>query len=220
MKKKGRQLKILITAGPTREYLDPVRFISNASSGTIGYLLAEQAAKRRHKIVLLSGPTCLRRPAKVKCVTFESARQLKAEVDRYFNWADCVIAAAAVGDFRPNNISRQKLKKNRNNLTLKLVKNPDILKALGEKNRGKNKALVGFALETNSLYRNARLKLKSKYLDFIVATKLSSKQLPFGDRPINGAIISRSCIDKFRRMSKTRLARIILDRVENLCYIL
>ena len=109
MRKIRSNVKILITAGPTREFIDPVRFISNAATGTIGYLLANIAKRRQHKVILLSGPTHLKPPQDVKTILFNSALELKKEVDKYDAWAECIICSAAVSDFRPKNMRRKKI---------------------------------------------------------------------------------------------------------------
>jgi len=208
--------KFLITAGPTREYIDPVRFISNAATGTIGYLIAGQAREKGHEVILLSGPTNTKPPRAVKTVYFESALELKKMVDRYYKWADCVISTGAVSDFRPRISFKQKIKKKKMIKNIALVQNPDILKLLGQ--RKKNKVLIGFALETNNLLANARRKLKEKRLDFIVANRLSNRYSPFGDQNLSVVIIDKTKKDKFPMIKKAKLARIILDRAEKLCY--
>ena len=218
MKKKPPKYNILITAGPTREFIDPVRFISNPSTGTIGYLLAASAKKRGNNVVLLSGPTQLKAPLEVKTVYFNSALELKKCADRFFNWADVIICAAAVADFRPVKASNSKIKKDKGLAEIKLLKNPDILKGLGEKK--KNKVLIGFALETENLVANGLKKLRGKNLDLIVANMYSKKCVPFGKRQVTAFLIDREKVKKHSKISKKMLARIILDRADELCYIL
>ncbi|MFH1379675.1 MAG: phosphopantothenoylcysteine decarboxylase [bacterium] len=159
--------KILITAGPTREYLDPVRFLSNASSGIMGYALAREARKKGARVTLVSGPVNVKPPDGVRVISVISAREMKRAVDRLFPRMDYVVCAAAVSDYRPAGISKTKLKKSSNPNFLKLMPNPDILKTLGK--RKKNQKLIGFALETNNLIANAKKKLKTKNLDLIIA---------------------------------------------------
>lgn len=209
-------LKILITSGPTREFIDPVRFISNASTGTLGYEIAEEAKQRNHKVILFSGPTHLKPLKNIKVISFDTALQLKKEVDKYFTWADCIICAAAVGDFRPKIRFSHKIKKEKGLKKLILIKNPDILKGLG-KRKGK-KILVGFALETENLIINAKKKLKEKNLDFIVVNMLSLRHLPFGNKRVSFVIVDKEKTEEFKDIEKSVLARIILDRVEKLCY--
>ncbi|MFH1094554.1 MAG: phosphopantothenoylcysteine decarboxylase [Candidatus Omnitrophota bacterium] len=218
MREKQPKYNILITAGPTREFIDPVRFISNPSTGTIGYVLAQSARKRGNNVVLLSGPTHLQSPRGVKTVYFSSALELKKCADKFFNWADCIICTAAVADFRPAKISHRKIKKDKGLAAIKLVRNPDILKELGR--RKQNKVLFGFALETENLIENALKKLKSKNLDLIVANMYSKKSVPFGNNKVTVFLIDRKNVEKHFKISKNRLAGIILDRAEELCYIL
>lgn len=218
MKKKQPKYNILITAGPTREFIDPIRFISNPSTGTIGYLLAESARKRGNNVVLLSGPTHLEVPKGVKTVYFNSALELKKCSDRFFDWANCIICTAAVADFRPEKVNNRKIKKNKGLLEIKLVRNPDILKDLGY--RKKNKVLVGFALETENLIENGLKKFKSKNLDLMVVNLLSKKSVPFGKRQLTAFLIEGENVKKHSKISKKVLSRIILDRVDKLCYIL
>ncbi|MCP4649507.1 MAG: phosphopantothenoylcysteine decarboxylase [PVC group bacterium] len=216
MKKKQSSFNILITAGPTREYLDPVRFISNPSTGKIGYLLASAAKKKGHKVVLLSGPTYLKPPQGVKVLSFNTALELKKLAKQHFAWADCVICASAVSDYRPLKTSKQKIKKAGKTKTIVFSKNPDILQELGRMK--KNQVLVGFALETRDLIKNAEKKLKEKNLDFIVANMLSREFDPFGEGRTSAVILSEKDIEKLQHIKKEQLARIILDRVFNLCY--
>lgn len=143
-----KQLKILITAGPTVEPIDPVRFISNYSTGAMGFSIAKAAKSRGHKVILIGAPGAL------------SAQEMYKQVIENFRRCDVVVMAAAVADYRPKAVANQKIKKSKQQITLKLVKNPDILQALGKIK--KDKILVGFALETKGLYKNALSKLKKK----------------------------------------------------------
>ena len=160
----------LITAGPTHEYLDAVRFISNASSGKMGYALAEVAQRKGAKVILISGPTNIAPPEGVKTVFVEAALDMEKEVAKHFPRSDVVMASAAVSDYRPEKRVKEKIKSNLERKSINLVRNPDILGKLG-KQKGK-KFLIGFALETRDLEKNAREKLKGKNLDMIVANDL------------------------------------------------
>ncbi|MFH1258577.1 MAG: bifunctional phosphopantothenoylcysteine decarboxylase/phosphopantothenate--cysteine ligase CoaBC [Elusimicrobiota bacterium] len=204
--------KILITAGPTREYLDPVRFISNGSSGEMGYTLAEEAALRGAEVVLVSGPTnrfCA--VTTVKVIKVDSAREMKAIVEKHFSSADIVIACAAVADYRPGKISPSKIKKRNDKMFLELVKNPDILAGLGAK-KGKKK-LVGFALETENLERNARKKLREKNLDLIIANKPEA----IGAKAVKQVIIlSKTNKTILPSVTKQELAKKILNLIGSL----
>lgn len=158
---------LLITAGPTREYLDPVRYISNASSGKMGYVLAEVAQRRGAEVILISGPTDIKPPEGVNTIFVESALDMEKEVAKYVPRSDVVIASAAVSDYRPERREKEKIKTNLQRKSINLIRNPDILGQLGKQKNAK--CLVGFALETRDLEKNAREKMKMKNLDIIVA---------------------------------------------------
>jgi len=160
-------LHFLITAGPTREYIDPVRFISNASTGKMGYALTRAAIKAGHKVTLITGPTALRRPRKAKVVNVETGAQMFDAVKKHFDKCDCLIMAAAVADYTPARESKTKIKKGHGPITLKLKPTPDILRWAGRNK--KKQIVVGFALEDKSIRKNAEQKLKEKNLDMIVA---------------------------------------------------
>ena len=163
--------KVVITAGGTREYFDPIRYISNASSGTFGYLLAKYSYILGADVVLISAPTCLKAPYGVRIVNVVSARDMYREVLKYSKDADLIIMNSAVADFRPKNFSKEKLKKASEKPVVELEKNPDILKELGKLKKS-NQILVGFAAESQNLRENAMDKLKRKNLDMIVANPL------------------------------------------------
>ncbi len=165
--------KVVITAGPTREYIDPVRFISNPSSGKMGYSLAKVAKGMGAEVVLITGKTCLKPPYGVKTVEVETIEEMKEAVLKEFNSADVYISAAAIGDYTPVKKSSEKIKKGEGILTLELKRTPDILKLAGEKKK-KNQIVVGFAAETENLIENALKKLKKKNLDFIAANDVKS----------------------------------------------
>jgi phosphopantothenoylcysteine decarboxylase/phosphopantothenate--cysteine ligase len=162
----GKKIKILISAGPTREYIDPIRFISNPSSGKMGYLIAEYARKIGFDVILVSGPTYLKPPEDVKLIKVETAREMQKEILKNFPHVDLLIMAAAVSDWRPYRKFKNKIKIKKEWL-LKLVPNPDILKSVA-KIKKKNQKIVGFALETENIIKNAEKKLKEKKLDLII----------------------------------------------------
>ncbi len=167
-------MRFLITAGGTREYIDPVRFISNASSGKMGHALARAALKAGHKVTLITAPTALKLPSGAEIVHVESAAEMFAAVKKHFAHCDCLIMAAAVADYTPAHPSKTKLKKQAAQLTLELKPTPDILKWAGRRGRvchahHKRKVIVGFALEDRDLYANAERKMREKHLDMIVA---------------------------------------------------
>ncbi|MBI3322193.1 MAG: phosphopantothenoylcysteine decarboxylase [Candidatus Omnitrophica bacterium] len=218
--------KLLITAGPTREPIDPVRFVSNYSTGTLGYTLARAARARGHQVTLISGPTEMPCPTGVKRVDVETAEQLHQQVVKNLPQADALIMGAAVADFRPVRVAAHKIKRSGAGGSLRLwqlelVENPDIV-ADAARRRRPHQAVVGFALETEGLLPNARRKLVAKNLDAVVATRYYPKTKgksrgPFGPEPVDGAILERTGRPKpFRRISKEVLSRRILDIVEGL----
>lgn len=162
------KIHFLITAGGTREYIDPVRFISNASSGKMGYALALAAVKAGHKVTLITAPTFLKPPKKVKLVEVVTAEQMFKAVKKHFKNCNCLIMAAAVSDYTPAKVLKTKIKKADKDLVIKLKPTADILKWAG-KNKRANQVAVGFALEDKNLRANAEKKLKSKNLDIIIA---------------------------------------------------
>ena len=160
-------MHFLITAGGSREYIDPVRFISNASSGKMGYALARAAIAAGHKVTLITAPVSLRPPARANAVNVETGKEMFEAVKKYFDKCHCLIMAAAVSDYTPLRPSKKKIKKNRSELTLKLKPTTDILK-WAAKNK-KNQMVVGFALEDKALRTRAKKKLTEKKLDMIIA---------------------------------------------------
>jgi phosphopantothenoylcysteine decarboxylase/phosphopantothenate--cysteine ligase len=206
---------VLVTAGPTREELDPVRYISNHSSGKMGYALAQAARHRGAKVILVSGPTCLEAPPGLELVRVVSARQMYEAVMTRAEGCSVVIKAAAVADYRPLLRNGDKLKKKDDNLTLELAKNPDILSQLGQLNP--RPLLVGFAAETTDLQNNAAAKLAAKNLDMIVANDVSQEGAGFNVATNIARLLYRDGrIEPLELMTKTRLAELILDRVREL----
>lgn len=207
------RLSILVTAGPTREKIDPIRFISNYSTGTFGYEIAAEAGRRGHRVTLVTGPTYLDTPSGARRIDVESARQMQRAVEKETKRCDLVIMAAAVSDWRPRRESPGKIKRGKGIRRLDLVENPDILKAIGR--RRARPLTVGFALETKELEKNAAKKLAEKRLDMIVANRLKGTGL-FGSARIDVVIIDR--LGKkvlFRKKTKKELAKIILDKALN-----
>jgi phosphopantothenoylcysteine decarboxylase/phosphopantothenate--cysteine ligase len=206
------KLRILITAGPTKEYIDPVRFISNSSTGFFGYQIASEAASRGHKVTLISGPTCLTPPKGVRFVPVVSALEMKKAVEKHFPASDCLIMSAAVADYRPAAVFPRKIKKGKDRLVLGLKRNPDILSLVSKKKEGRD--VIGFAVETGGLKENAKKKLKEKNLDCIIAALLKNNKTPFGDEKIPVSIISRDGKTENLFSYKKNLSRIILDKAE------
>ena len=207
--------KILITAGATREPIDKVRFISNYSSGKMGFALAEVAQKRGAEVTLISGPTCLADIEGVKTIRVDSAAEMREEVFLYFEQTDVFISAAAVADFRPAKQFEGKIKKEeKDGIHLELKKNVDILKEAGEK-KGKQ-ILVGFAAEAKELKENALSKLKSKNLDYIIGNDITRKDSGFGVDTNKVIIIERNGnIIDLPLMSKYEVSEYIFELIES-----
>jgi len=209
---KKSRFSILITAGPTREHLDPIRFLSNPSTGKMGFELARAAIKKKHKVVLVSGPTYLSPPAGIKFVPIVSGLEMKKAVEKYFPRCDCLIMAAAVSDYCPKRVFHKKIKKTSLLQTVELKPVSDILLAAGKQKGGR--ILVGFALETENLLKNALKKLKTKNLDIIVANRLSPKTSPFGDKPTSVIILDKEGRgERFNGLTKREIAQILLNKL-------
>jgi phosphopantothenoylcysteine decarboxylase/phosphopantothenate--cysteine ligase len=210
--------RILVSAGPTWEAFDPVRFITNPSSGKMGYAVAVVAARRGAEVWLVSGPSSLCVPEGVHFRPVTSAEDMKDAVIELGPEVDAVIMAAAVSDYRPVLAASQKLKKTGERLTVDLVKNPDILATLGgSRPQSRNQVLVGFAAETEDLIENAKEKLLRKNLDFIVANDLTQPGSGFGVDTNEVKIIDRAgSVTELPSMSKEEVAGHILDRVEKM----
>jgi phosphopantothenoylcysteine decarboxylase/phosphopantothenate--cysteine ligase len=207
--------RILVTAGPTREPLDPVRYISNYSSGKMGYAIAEAARERGAAVTLVSGPTLLEPPPGVELVPVETSQEMLEAVVGRFQQVEAVVMAAAVADFRPRSRSPHKIKKQASGLVLELETTPDILGCLGEQKQ--EQILVGFAAETEDLLANARAKLQSKHLDLVVANNLSEPGAGFGvDTNLAILLYSSGEIKKLPLMSKRQLADVLLDSITSL----
>jgi len=206
-------LRVLVTAGPTVEDIDPVRFLSNRSSGKMGYAVATAARLRGAAVVLVSGPTALPAPPGIEVVRVQSASEMKEAVLRFYPSADIVVKAAAVSDYRPVSSAARKMKRGPENLTLDLTPNDDILALLGS--RKSSQVLIGFAAETGDIVDNAREKLIRKKLDLIVANDVSKRV--FGEDSATVHIISPSGEDEIlREQSKLAIANRILDIAQGL----
>ena len=204
--------KVLVTAGPTREAIDPVRFISNPSSGKMGYAVARAAEYRGADVVLISGPTCLDDPVNVRTVRIRTAEEMARAVFDHMDGADIIVKTAAVGDYRPSQTAEHKIKKTADELVLTLVKNEDILKLVGE--RKTRQILVGFAAETRDLQENAREKLVRKNLDMIAGNLVGHPSSGFGTDTNRVTLFYRDgSSEPLEEMDKDAVAHIILDRI-------
>ncbi|PQA96520.1 phosphopantothenoylcysteine decarboxylase / phosphopantothenate--cysteine ligase [Chryseobacterium piscicola] len=205
---------VLITAGPTYEAIDPVRFIGNHSSGKMGYSLADEAARRGAKVILISGPSSEKVSEKnIEIHKVTSAKEMFDKVFEFYDTADIGIASAAVADYTPKMVATEKIKKNDESFTIELIKNPDILKTMGEKK--KHQFLVGFALETQNEEENAIGKLHKKNLDMIVLNSLRDAGAGFKNDTNKIKIFTPSEKKEFDLKSKDSVAIDILDFVEN-----
>ena len=206
-------MTVIVTAGPTQEPIDPVRHISNGSSGKTGFALAEAARLRGAEVVLITGPTHLQAPPGITCVPVRTAVQMRDAVRDHFEAADVIIKSAAVSDFRPAAAVAEKVKKEDASLTLTLERNPDILAELGAM-KG-HRVVVGFAAETSDLFANAQRKVNKKSLDLIVANDVSDPAIGFGsDHNRVHLIDAAGRVEPLPEMSKRALAEAILDRVQ------
>ncbi|SHH77879.1 phosphopantothenoylcysteine decarboxylase / phosphopantothenate--cysteine ligase [Caloranaerobacter azorensis DSM 13643] len=207
--------KIVVTAGPTIEKIDPVRYITNFSSGKMGYAIAIEAKKRGADVILISGPTNLDKPDGIKVINVNTTIEMLKAIEEYFDEIDVLIKAAAPLDYRPEVVSDKKIKKQDGSLNIKLVRNPDILAYFGKLK--KKQILVGFAAETNDVIENAIKKIRNKNLDFIVANDVTVKNAGFRSNTNIATIIdNKGNVNDYPQMSKEELAKIILDRVEEL----
>ena len=207
--------RVLVTAGPTVERIDPVRYITNRSSGKMGYALAEAARDRGAEVTLISGPVRLQPPAGVTMVNVESSAQLCEAVLSHGDWADVVIQAAAPADFRPKSVSDSKIKKTGEGMTLELENTTDIAAELGRR-KHEGQTLVAFAAETDEVLENARVKLVKKNADLIVANDVSRQDAGFGVDTNAVTLITRDDRRELPLMSKRETADGILDRVAEL----
>jgi phosphopantothenoylcysteine decarboxylase/phosphopantothenate--cysteine ligase len=210
-------LRILVTAGPTVEPIDPVRYITNRSSGKMGYALAGAARRRGADVMLVSGPTDLKPPVDVNFLGVKTAEEMKRAVLDASEQYDVIIKAAAVSDYRPREKAVQKMKKQKETQSIELVRNPDILAELGEKRGNSRCVLVGFSAETEDLLANATEKLRQKNLDMIVANDVSREDAGFESDTNRVKVIYRDGeIEEFPLMTKEEVADQLLERIKEL----
>lgn len=206
---------VLVTAGPTREFLDPVRFITNRSTGKMGYELAEEALRRGAEVILVSGPTHLFPPPDAKLRKVQTAEDMKKEVLEHFSKADVVIMTAAVSDFKFEESASGKIKKEKLGGNIKIVPTPDVLKELGRK-KGR-KVLVGFAAETENVVDNAFKKLKDKNLDLVIANDVTAEGVGFESNFNQVSVVfpdGKSV--QTEKMTKVEISQVIMDKIEEI----
>lgn len=208
-------LSVVVTAGPTAEPLDPVRYITNRSSGKMGYAIAEAAAARGARVLLASGPVNLNPPKGVELISVESSKELCAAVLSHADEADIVIQAAAPADFTPETVADQKIKKTGSDLALRLVPTTDIARELGSRKRP-GQILVAFAAETERLIENAKRKLEKKNADLVVANDVTRPGAGFGGNTNIVSLVTRDSAEELPIMPKSGVADAILDRVARL----
>ena len=241
MQSRRVRLKFVVTAGPTREYLDPVRFLSNPSTGKMGFAVARAAARRGHDVVLVAGPVALKTPRGVRRVDVTSARDMLAAVERALSQQvsasakhqrrsrastgaagaqaprTIFISTAAVADWRPAKCAAKKLKKGQMSDTLRLVRNPDILKTVARRARG-SAIFVGFAAETDDVLTEARRKCREKNLDMIAANDVTEKGSGFGTDTNRVTFVRKDgTVERLPLMSKLAVAGRIVRACEDLC---
>lgn len=207
--------RFLVTAGPTREHIDPARYLSNRSSGKMGYALARCAWRRGAHVTLVSGPTSLLSPVGVQCVRVNSAVEMYDAVMAHSSNSDVVIKAAAVADYRPEVCSEHKVKKDNIDLSMGLAQNPDILLELG-KNKRQNVLLVGFAAESKNLREEGNKKLKKKNLDLIAVNDISKKDSGFESDTNKVILINRDGEEQLPLTTKDATSNLILDKIISL----
>ena len=204
--------KILVTAGPTKESIDPVRYITNHSTGKMGYAIAQAAARRGAKVTLVSGPVELAVPLGVKAVPVISAREMFEAVTAMAGEQDAIIKAAAVADYRPVHVGKEKTKKSDGEMSIALERTDDILAWLGA-HRREGQFLCGFSMETENVMENSRAKLEKKKVDMIVANSLRMEGAGFGTDTNVVTMITKDEVQEWEKMTKSEVAHRILDRI-------
>ena len=204
--------KVMVSAGPTIEPMDPVRFISNHSTGKMGYEIAKAAARRGAEVTLVTGRTNLTPPHFVTTIPVQTAQEMFDVFSRLGAEQDIIIKAAAVADYRPKNVASEKMKKKDGDLTVELVRNPDIIQYLGE-HRRPGQFLCGFSMETEHMLENSRAKLEKKHLDMIVANNLKQAGAGFGTDTNIVTLITKEGQENLAQMTKAQVADVIFDRI-------
>ena len=209
--------KILVTAGPTREAIDPVRFITNHSTGKMGYAIAEAAARRGAEVTLISGPVSLAEPRFVKMVHITSAREMFEAVTDVSSEQDIIIKAAAVADYRPSHVGAEKTKKTDGDMSIELERTDDILAYLGS-HRREGQFLCGFSMETQNMLENSAKKLEKKRIDMVVANNLKVEGAGFGTDTNVVTLITKDSVTELEKMSKQEAAHRILTAINDMIY--
>lgn len=207
-------MNVLITAGPTREAIDPVRYITNRSSGKMGYALADAFLRMNDKVRLISGPVSIKADSGIKLINVNTASEMLESVKRNIAWCDVLVMSAAVADWRPATVAGRKMKKRKCRWTLKLIPTPDILKTI--ESLKQKRVYVGFAAETDNLIKEAKRKLLDKGLDIIIANDVSKKDSGFEVDTNRVTVIGSSgWMIELPLMSKKQVARCLVDIIRN-----
>lgn len=210
-----KSLRFLVSAGPTREYIDPVRYISSPSTGLMGFTVAETAVAAGHDCILVSGPVNLSDPDGVVMEHVESAREMKKAIFDQFVSCDVLVMTAAVSDYRPVRKSEQKLHKSKPTISLELERNPDIIREINRIH--KKQVIIGFAAETDNLIESATRKMQEKGMDLILANKVGGKSAGFGSRFIKVTALFRDGRkEDMGKITKQALAEFIVRQAEEL----
>lgn len=204
--------KVLVTAGPTREIIDPVRFISNRSTGKMGYAIAKRAMLRGAEVTLVTGPTALPKPNFVSIIEIETAQEMYEAVIEKFEAQDIIIKSAAVADYRPSKTSDEKIKKKEGDMSISLERTKDILSYLGEHKR-EGQFICGFSMETQNMLENSKLKLEKKHVDMIVANNLKVPGAGFGTDTNIVTLITKNQVTELPIMTKEEVADAVLDQI-------
>jgi phosphopantothenoylcysteine decarboxylase/phosphopantothenate--cysteine ligase len=207
---------VLVTAGPTREPIDPVRYISNRSSGKMGYAIAEVAARRGARVILVSGPVALTAPKNIEIIRVLTAEQMRHAVIERAREATVVIKAAAVGDYRAKHTAERKIKRNGADMTLELAANPDIVAEVAARRTNPRQVIIGFAAETDNTIENARRKLVTKGLDAVVVNDVSQPGIGFDSEHNAVTIITPTSQTEIAETTKTEVAERVLDLIGTL----
>lgn len=208
--------KVLVTAGPTREAIDPVRYITNHSTGKMGYAIAQAAARRGAEVILVSGPVNLKAPLGVKLVPVTSAGEMFQAVTEASSSQDVIIKAAAVADYRPKYVGTEKTKKKDGDMNLEMERTDDILAWLGN-HRQPGQVLCGFSMETENMLENSQAKLEKKHVDMIVANNLKTAGAGFGTDTNVVTIITKEGAEELAMMTKEQVAHQLLNRIMERC---